>query len=126
MYYDGYGLGEFVKVVEGLKRAQNQEGGKNMLIFARHPEHHKEFVFSISAELADRIKPGDKMLVATSKGDKIVIATTHALSGEGANDIAKKNGATFPLKPVLGYVFPVLVQSIREDVAKEILGATTK
>lgn len=70
-----------------------------MIILAKHDQCAKEFCFEVPAGM--NVHKGDVLLVDTIRGEQIATATSDAIDGPGALEIAERFGAYLPLKRVL-------------------------
>lgn len=87
------------------------------VVFVRHG-NSKEYCFEVPENLVQYIKKDTVVLVETFRGLDVGTITTGVISGDGARDIAEKNGAYFPLKSVISF----LDDRLREVVKNEIIG----
>lgn len=88
------------------------------IIFVKHGTS-REFAFRVPNELAPYIKKGQGVLCNTMRGLDYGTTTTGVISGDGALDIALKNGAYLPLKPIVGFEHDILRNAvINECIAK--------
>ena len=89
-------------------------------IFAKHPGCNKEYLFSVPSYCPDPHK-GDILLVSTSRGPQIAIATSAIIESPDIDDVARCfPGAYLPLKPVLQVAGEKLVGYIRDQAKKEV------
>lgn len=73
------------------------------IVFVKHGTS-KEYCFYVPKELVTYVKKGIPVLVETKGGLDMGETTTDVVSGDGAVDIAMRNGAYFPLKPIISVV----------------------
>ena len=85
------------------------------IVFARHDGVEKEYVFSVPEQM--RIDIGDLLLVDTSRGPQVVTASSSIISGANLDQVAKRFGATFPLREVL----QVCGQQMRTYIMKQAM-----
>lgn len=90
------------------------EAGKMNIVLVKHNQFSpKRYCFFVPDKFVYVIHKDDKVLCDTSYGTEYGIATTGVISGEGAMDIAKLNGATFPLKEICGVVKIINMNQIK-------------
>lgn len=96
------------------------------VIYGKHDGCSKEFVWEVPGEMKDYILKGDLLLVDTARGIDVVTATTGVISGDGARDVAEKNGAYFPLKRVISFVDSnlkvVLIEKYKRAMIEHVAG----
>ena len=68
-------------------------------VLAKHDGCDKEYVFLVPGGMT--VRKGDILLVETQYGHKIATATSEVFAGKEIEVIAKKFGASLPLKSVL-------------------------
>lgn len=90
------------------------------IVFVIHGENKKMYAFEVPDFLVSRIKKGMHVLVETRKCPRVALAVTGVISGEGALDIAKMNGARIPLAPVVSVITPEVVSYIEKKFADAI------
>lgn len=89
-----------------------------IIIFAKHPNLNKEYVFAVPYYMD--VRKGNTLLVETSKGAQVAIATSDIIECENADEIAVRYGAYLPLKPVINCVNDQLVNFIKSQAKLEI------
>ena len=83
------------------------------IVFVKHKDdQNRQFCFAVSERLAPFVHKGVELLCNTRYGAQAAVAQTGVISGEGAEDLAKQNGATFPLRDVIGLVGSVDMDTI--------------
>lgn len=85
----------------------------------------KEYCFEVPDCLLPYIKKGTKVRCDTIRGNQLGTVTVSPMSGDGAKEIAKENGARFPLKKIIGAIVMVPISDIKvpSRVARSIPGA---
>lgn len=83
------------------------------IVFVKHPASPRSFCFAVPDYLAPSIRKGVEVLCDTRKGIQIGTTQTGLVSGDGAKDLAKQNGVTFPLKSIVGVISSVAMADIR-------------
>lgn len=91
------------------------------IIFAKHDGCHDEYCFKVPDNLATHISKGDILLVNTRRGIDIATASTNIVSGDGAVDVAIKNGAYLPLKTVISFANAKMIDCITRKNYNEII-----
>ena len=89
------------------------------VVFVRHGDS-KEYCFEVPDCLATYIKKDMTVLVNTIHGLDTGTTTTNVVSGDGARDIAEKNGAYFPLKKVVSFVDDHIFNVVKNDIINRI------
>lgn len=90
------------------------------VVLVNHGDNKKMYAFEVPDFLVSRIKKAMYILVETRKGPRVALAVTGVISGEGALDIAKMNGARIPLAPVVSVITPEVVSYIEKKFADAI------
>ena len=80
----------------------------------------QEFAFCVPDELAPYIKKGQGVLCQTMRGLDYGITTTGVFSGDGALDIAFKNGAYLPLKPIVGFEHELMRNVVIDECVERL------
>ena len=80
----------------------------------------KDYVFRVPDDLIKHIHKGDIVAVETIRGVATGVCATGVISGEGAIDKAKIDGAYIPLKPVIGKLYPELKAIAIRDIQNAI------
>lgn len=83
------------------------------IVFVKHPATARSFCFAVPDHIAPFIHKGVEVLCDTRNGIQIGTAQTGIITGDGAKDLAKQNGATFPLKNVVGVASSVDMVDIK-------------
>lgn len=84
------------------------------IVFVKHHENdQKTYCFSVASQYAKTLKKGDLVLCQTRRGIQPGILATGVISGDGAVDIARNHGATFPLKKILSPTSTMRVADIK-------------
>jgi hypothetical protein len=91
------------------------------IVFVKHG-CSKEYCFSVPDELVPYVKKNMTVLVKTQRGLDTGTTTTDVISGDGAVDVATRNGAYFPLKPVISFINEKLFETIRNEIANRLKG----
>lgn len=81
----------------------------------------KDYAFRVPDEIVPYAQKGQIVLVETARGVSVGVATTDVISGKGSRDIAIKNGAYEPLKPVIGIAHNALVDVIKNDIKDRLI-----
>ena len=100
----------------------NTEG--HLVVFAKHDNCSKEFLFAVPWYL--EVRKGDVLLVETIHGNSIATATSEMFEGRDIDEVAKRYGAYLPLKRVKAvagkeikeYLKLQLYNEMREKVGK--------
>lgn len=97
------------------------------IIFAKHDTATAtEYAFLVPDGMAKHIKQGDILWVDTMYGERVAVATTGVLSGDGARDIALRHGAYEPMKSVISYANAEMrkwiVRNATSAIAKAVKG----
>lgn len=95
------------------------------IVFAKHSNQAKVFCFSVPDCMVPHIANGTDVLVDTARGKSMATTTTGVISGAGAVDLARQNGATEPLRSVLSFVDPMIRAHVNADALKLIQQALT-
>ncbi len=90
------------------------------IVFVKH-DTAAEFAFKVPDEMAEYIHKGQTVFVKTMRGLCEATTTTNVISGDGAIDIAMKNGAYQPLKPVVGFIPESYRQKADEAIRQEAM-----
>lgn len=92
------------------------------IVFVKHGTS-REFAFRVPDEMATYIKKDQGVLCDTIRGLDYGTTTTGVINGDGALDIAIKNGAYLPLKSIIGIEHPAFANSaeIRRIVTDEVV-----
>jgi hypothetical protein len=91
------------------------------IIFGKHDNCPKEFCWEVPEHFKNEIHKGDLLLVNTFQGLDIAIAVSDVICGDGANYIAEKAGAYFPLKGIVSFANNMMVSYIDNKVKKDII-----
>lgn len=91
------------------------------VVFVKHGGS-KEYCFEVPNDLVPYIKSGTTVLVNTKRGLDVGEATTGVISGPGARDVAKKNGAYFPLAKVISFLSDEFRKVCRNEIVQTIQG----
>lgn len=94
------------------------------IIFAKHEDSIKEYVFEVGEGMY--ISKGDLLQVDTMHGEMIAIATTGIIEGDGAKDVAMKQGGYLPLKKVITYVDQNMINHIKGKAKNEMIDHINK
>lgn len=73
----------------------------------------KEYCFEVPDCMRDMIFGGTRVLCNTARGQQTGVVTVPIMSGAGAEEMAVRNGATFPLQQVVGVVATMDVNQIQ-------------
>jgi hypothetical protein len=91
------------------------------IIFGRHDGCTTDFCWEVPDYFKDKIHKGDILLVDTIRGEDVATAVSDIISGEGAQFVADKNGAYFPLKKVLSYANQRLIIYLDNKIKNDII-----
>ena len=72
------------------------------IVMVKHNGDNRQYCFEVPDGLVSKIKNGSRLLCATRRGQQPAIAQAGVISGDGAEDIARQNGAKFPLAKIVG------------------------
>lgn len=92
------------------------------IIFARYDSNAQRYCFYVPESVTKKIEEGDILKVQTRYGNKFAIAITGIISGEGTDEVARMNGASFPLEPVLLHIPKDAHDFIIQQYLKGLLG----
>lgn len=87
------------------------------IVIAHHIGNETNYVWEVPPHI-EKIKVDDMLYTET---DQIVIAKTGIIEGEGAVDVAKMNGARFPLKKVTKIIERKLYNYIKRQAISEVI-----
>nr|DAE43353.1 MAG TPA: hypothetical protein [Caudoviricetes sp.] len=90
------------------------------IIFAKHDNGNKEFVF----EVPQGLNPtrGDILWVETMRGNAIAKATSGLIESPSNYEIAEKFGAYFPLKKVRAFANKEMQEYCESRILGDVLG----
>ena len=88
------------------------------LIFAKHDDCPKEFIFSVPPNIA--VHKGDILLVDTAQGPAVAKATSEPFICNDVNGLAVKLGAYLPLKHVIQAAGPAIQRYIIKQARNEL------
>lgn len=90
------------------------------IVFAKHPDDpkKKDYIFSVPTE--STVSEGDILLVETSKGPQIAIATSGTIEADDVRVFYRKFGAVYPIKHVLQICGAEIRRYIQRHMAEEI------
>ena len=88
------------------------------LIFAKHDDCPKEFLFSVPPNIA--LHKGDILLVDTAQGPAVAKATSEPFVSNDINGLATKLGAYLPLKHVIQAAGPAIQRYITKLARNEL------
>lgn len=89
------------------------------VVFVKHGGS-KEYCFEVPEFFTTYIKKDMIVLVDTVRGLDIGTTTTNVISGDGAQDIAEKNGAYFPLKKVVSFVDANIFNAVKNKIVSRL------
>lgn len=92
----------------------------HIAVFAKHDGSTKEYLFAVPKDLYT-IRKGDILLVDTSKGETVAIATSEIIEGENLDEMALKFGEYLPLKKVKAVVNYRLKEYVEHQERNRIL-----
>ena len=72
----------------------------------------KEYCFEVPEQFKDLIKEGVRVLCDTARGRLTGVVTIPTMSGPGAEEMARRAGAYFPLKQIVGVKVFMAVEDI--------------
>lgn len=92
------------------------------IILVKHPDSAKLYCFSVPDHLATSVRRGSKVICNTARGMEVGIVKTGVITGSGAEDVARLNGARFPLADIDGVFvdLPMEEIGIPDYIAKSI------
>lgn len=83
------------------------------IVFVKHPASARTFCFAVPDNFVPFVRKGVEVLCDTKSGIQVGTAQTGVIFGDGAKDLAQQNGATFPLKNVVGVASSVNMADIK-------------
>lgn len=89
------------------------------IIFAKHDNSNKEFVFEVTQGLNPT--RGDILWVETARGDAIAKATSGLIESPSNYEIAEKFGAYFPLKKVKTFANKEMQEYCKNRILEDTL-----
>ena len=90
------------------------------IVFVKHGKKNKRYAFEVPDFLVSRVTKGMELLVDTKKGLQIGTAVSGVISGDGALDVARENGARVPLAPVVSIIPREVVRHVQEQMLTDI------
>ena len=92
------------------------------IIMVQHLGNKKTYTFAVPDKFVKYARKGATLFCDTRRGISPGVAVTGVISGDGAKDIAKRNGATFPLREIVGVrsLIPMSKIVIHERMSKSI------
>lgn len=90
------------------------------IVFVKHGKKNKRYAFEVPDFLVSRITKGMELLVETKNGLQIGTAVSGVISGDGALDVARENGARVPLAPVVSIIPREVVRHVQERMLADI------
>lgn len=93
------------------------------IVFAKHAHHQKQFAFSVPDNLVPYVTKDMDVVVETKSGLKLARTVTGIFSGDGAEDVAKQNGAYLPIKPVVCVLPKEILGIIRAQIKADFRSA---
>lgn len=90
------------------------------IVFVKHGKKNKRYAFDVPDFLAPRVTKGMELLVEAKNGLQIGMAVSGVISGDGALDVARENGAHIPLASVVSIIPREVVRHVQERMLADI------
>lgn len=90
------------------------------IVFVKHGKKNKRYAFEVPDFLVSRVTKGMELLVEAKNGLQIGTAVSGVISGDGALDVARENGARVPLAPVVSIIPREVVQHVQGQMLADI------
>ena len=95
------------------------------IVFAKHGMIGPAYCFEVPDQMVKHIKVGTELYVDTMQGASMATATTGVVTGDGAEDVARQNGAYFPLKQVLSFLNKDMIRYVENSLMRRIRDVLT-